>query len=220
MFIPHVGTCAGHGSVGSDVLEENLVVPSLSTDEKEDEYLSETEEESDIRSSIGQISLPNNSSEFDMLQDDEETIIVTDELQKGCGCSEMCYQQFNMSEVRDFWLSIKELDKHERDLFLMGKLHVLITDLNIVTHAHSSKSAKKRRIRAVYAFDHRIVCQHAFCFLHNIGDFTLCALRKHITEAGPYPREHGSKGRKAYNAYPYVNQVLTPTTSMSIIYHS
>ena len=102
----------------------------------------------------------------------------------------------------------------------MGKLHVLITDSNIVTHAHSSKSTKKRRIRAVYAFDHRIVCQHAFCFLHSIGNFTLRALRKHITEAGPYPREHRSKGRKAYNAYPYavVRDAVEFVNNYSAIY--
>ena len=98
---------------GSDCSEENPIAPPLLTDEKKDEYLSGTEEESNIRSGIGQISLPTSSSDFDMLQDNDETRIVTDELQKGCGCSEMCYQQFHISEVRDFQLSMKELDKHE-----------------------------------------------------------------------------------------------------------
>ena len=48
---------------------------------------------------------------------------------------------------------------------------------------------KKQRLTATYAFDHRIVCQKAFCFLHGIGEFTLRALRKHIVDAGPgFPR--------------------------------
>ena len=36
-----------------------------------------------------------------------------------------------------------------------------------------------------------------------ILEFTLRALKKHIVDSGPIPREHGLKGRKAYNAYPY-----------------
>ena len=61
----------------------------------------------------------------------------------------------------------------------------------------------QQRLRVMYAFNHRIVCQQAFCFIHDIKDFTLRALKKHISEAGPCPREHGSKGRKAHNAYPF-----------------
>ena len=44
----------------------------------------------------------------------------------------------------------------------------------------------------------RLVCQNAFCYIHKIGNFTLRALRKHIGESGPVPRQHGNKGRKAY----------------------
>ena len=155
-----------------------------------------------MRRSIGHASTPSGTA-APGTPADEETAEVTREFQKGCGCHEACYEQFNVKEVYDFRLSIMELDKHERDLFLMGKLQVLITDPSTVTHAGSTQAAKKQRRRAVYAFDHRVVCQHTFCFLHNIGEFTLRALRKHIVEAGPYPREHGSKGKKAYNAYPF-----------------
>jgi hypothetical protein len=47
------------------------------------------------------------------------------------------------------------------------------------------------------------VCQHSFCFIHDIGNFTLRALRNHVSLTGPCPREHGSKGRKAHNAYSF-----------------
>ena len=48
-----------------------------------------------------------------------------------------------------------------------------------------------------------MVCQHAFCYIHDIGEFVLRSLKKHFLESGPCPREHGSKGRKAPNTYPF-----------------
>jgi len=98
---------------------------------------------------------------------------------------------------------MRELTKIERDMFLIGKLHLLIRDPLAISHARSFKAVKKQRLTVAYAFDHRRICQKAFCFLHDIGEFALHALRKHVNEAGPVPREHGSKGRKAYNAYPF-----------------
>ena len=97
---------------------------------------------------------------------------------------------------------MKELEKNERDMFLMDKLQLLVRDPGTVVHARSSKPVKKQRLTVQYAFYHRTVRQNAFCFIHDIGLFALCALRKHITEAGPCTRQHGSKGRKAHNAYP------------------
>ena len=98
-------------------------------------------------------------------------------------------------------MNMIELGK--RNMLLIGKLHPLIQNHTIESHARSSKAVKKQRPTAMYAFDHRFVCQVAFCFLHYLGNFTLRALRKHVVEYGPAPREHGSKDRTAYNAYPF-----------------
>ena len=98
---------------------------------------------------------------------------------------------------------MRELSKNERDFFLMGKLQVGIRDTTTVSHARSEKKAKKQRLSCQYSFDHRVICQNAFCYIHDIGNYTLRALRKHISECGPVPRQHGNKGRKAYNAYPF-----------------
>lgn len=46
-----------------------------------------------------------------------------------------CYEQFSVNEICEFRLSMKELDKHEQDLFLMGKLQVLMKDPGVITHA-------------------------------------------------------------------------------------
>ena len=172
-----------------------------STPEDDDEYLSPTEYDADTRRSIEKVG--QNDAQGQSVCDDEVAVIAS-EFESGCGCKEQCYKQFGVEEICEFRLSLKELDKHERDLFLMGKLQTLIKDPSTVTHARSSKAVlKKQRLRVMYAFDHRIVCQHAFCFIHDIGDFTLRSLKKHISEAGPCPREHGSKGRKPHNAYPF-----------------
>ena len=51
------------------------------------------------------------------LADDEEV----SEFERGCGCDKRCYEQFSVSETCDFRLSLRELTKNERDVFLMGK---------------------------------------------------------------------------------------------------
>ena len=57
--------------------------------------------------------------------DDEEVI---SEFEKGCGCGKSCYKQFSVPEVKEFRLSMRELTKTARDMFLIGKLQLLIRD--------------------------------------------------------------------------------------------
>ena len=89
----------------------------------------------------------------------------------------------------------------------MGKFQTLMKDPSTVTHAQSSKTLpKKLQLRTdglMYVFDYGSVCQHAFCFIYDIRDFTLRSLKKHVSEAGPCPCDHGSKGQKPHNAYPF-----------------
>ena len=66
---------------------------------------------------------------------------LASEFEKGCGCSERCYEQFDVSEVEEYRLSIKELTKTERDMFLMGKLQILIRDPGTAVHAQGCKEA-------------------------------------------------------------------------------
>ena len=102
-------------------------------------------------------------------QEDEIDDIAA-EIEKGCGGSEDCFRQFTTQEILDFKLGMRKLSKGERDLFLMGKLDVSIRDPTTVTNACSKKAVKKQRM---HAFDHRLVCQNAFGYIHEIGNFTL-----------------------------------------------
>ena len=148
------------------------------------------------------MTIPSQSSAAACAFTDEEAITIITEFEKGCGCIERCYEQFSVSEVKDLRLNMMELSKTEHDILQHENYRLLIRDPLTVSHACSSKAAKKKRLTTDYAFDHRSVCQKAFCFLHCSGEFTLRILRKHLIEIGPVPREHGSKGHKAYNAYP------------------
>lgn len=186
---------------GDQLSEEEDHHSTTTTNDSDDEELSLSDDEASTRHEINSMSVPSGSSAAaESGSFGEEEAQIASEFEKGCGCGDACYEQFTISEVNDFRLNMMELGKSERDMFVIGKLHLLIRN---PTHARSSKAAKKQRLTTTYAFDHRTVCQGAFCFLHCLGNFTLHALRKHIMEFGPVPREHGSKGRKAYNAYPF-----------------
>ena len=106
------------------------------------------------------MSLPSGSSGAPGPSSDEEEVKIATEFEKGCGCGGGCYKQFSVSEIKDFRLSMCELPKLERDMFLIGNLQLLIRDPTTVHHAGSSKAVKKQRLTATYAFDHRMVCQN------------------------------------------------------------
>ena len=135
---------------------------------------------------------------------DAEKKFVRDILQRGCGCSFNCYEQFSLENVIHIRLQMQELEKPLRDFYLLGKLQVLGkgTDAS-VSHARQTLSTKRRRVTYQYAYDHRIVCKGAFCFLHCIGEKILKNLRKHLVDNGVTPREHGNKGRLPPNAFSF-----------------
>ena len=82
--------------------------------DSEDEYLSPTEYDSDTRCSIEQVG---EQTEMQGPSTCDEAAIIAREFESGCGCREQCYEQFGVDEICEFRLSLKELDKHERDLF-------------------------------------------------------------------------------------------------------
>ena len=114
----------------------------INPDSDNDEYLSPAEEEDDIIHSIGELGTCNSRTGSNSC--DEEAAAVQGEFESGCGCQDNCYEQFSVEEIIDIRLNMKELDKRERDLFLMGKLQILINDPSTVHHARSSQSVSKK----------------------------------------------------------------------------
>lgn len=70
-----------------------------------------------------------------------------------------------------------------------------------VTHARSTKAAKRQRRSCEYALDHRNVRKRKPFVSSTM--FTLSSLRMNIVDNGPVPRQQSTKGRTAHNAYPF-----------------
>lgn len=85
-------------------------------------------------------------------------------------------------------------------MLLLGKLQ---TFYQPQTERSSHPSPKRARLS--YAYDSREICESPFCFIHGIGEFSLCALKKHLRNNGISPRVHGNKGKKPAHAHTRVD---------------
>ena len=125
-----------------------------------------------------------------------EQRLTRERFEKGCGCSLDCFSDFTVGEVADVRLSLKLLSKSERDMFLLGKLQTFYEP-----PGEGSAHPRPKRVRLVYAYDSRELCEGAFCFIHGVGDFSLRSLKKHLRDKGVTPRVHGNKGKKPAHAH-------------------
>ena len=79
-------------------------------------------------------------------------------------------------------------------MLILGKLMVCARTASAVSHARKVTKTKRQRVTYESAYDKRVVCKSAFCFLHVIGEKVLKNLQSHLKENGPIPRVHGNKG--------------------------
>ena len=79
------------------------------------------------KNSIGQTSTPTGALPGStMLCDDEVAVVVS--LGMDAAVKNSVISSLLLTKICDFRLSMKELDKHERSLLLMGKLQSLLKD--------------------------------------------------------------------------------------------
>ena len=97
--------------------DEERLVSHITARDSEDEYLSPSEDEGAIGRVARRLSLPEGPGASTVSHPDDEIGEISAETEKGCGCSEDCFQQFSQQEILDFKLSKRELSKGERDLF-------------------------------------------------------------------------------------------------------
>jgi len=109
-----------------------------------------------------------------------------------CACRMRCIEQFQHHSLNSHMLSMQELEKDEKELFIMGSLQKNDND--------TQKGRKRQRIRYSYKFQ---VCKPAFCYINCISENTLKRLSKHMECNGPVPRVHGNKSRKPHHAHHY-----------------
>lgn len=112
-----------------------------------------------------------------------------------CNCQKDCLSLFCESEVKEHIYSLRELEKSEKEFFIMGIL-------NRLGCLHNPGTDGKLP-RLEYKFRGTTVCKDAFCLLFDIGNFTLRALISHIRNNGLVKREHGNKGKRPHNALTY-----------------
>jgi hypothetical protein len=100
--------------------DPDISTETLSPDnvgDEEGEYLSPGEDEADVNNSILHVSVPNGTP--NSVPEDGELAEVRSKFENKCGCNDSCYDQFTVSEVKDYRLSMRELEKHKRNLFII-----------------------------------------------------------------------------------------------------
>ena len=142
---------------------------------------------------------------------DDERKLVDTVIEKGCGCPESCYEQFDEGEIYSIRLNMMELEKVEKDMLVLGKLQVMARSKDAICHARKKNNVQRKRVTYNYAYDDRTVCKSTFCFLHHIGSKVLKNLQQHLKENGAVPREHGNSRRLPANAFCFstVNRIVS-----------
>ena len=128
---------------------------------------------------------------------------LSSKFESGCSCSNNCLSQFTITEVYSFYLLLREMNKTEKDMLILGKLQILSRGGSSVQHANRVQPGKRKRVTCDYRFDYRSVCKDAFIFLHDMSTKQLNNLLKHLQNNGPISREHGLTGRMPATTYPF-----------------
>ena len=79
---------------GSDSDEEGSISRAIARD-SEDKYLSPNDDEDEIERAARGLALPEGTQASSASGKDSEIALITAEIEKGCRCSEDCYQQFS-----------------------------------------------------------------------------------------------------------------------------
>lgn len=198
------------------LIEDEEISEQLSPYNSDEDELGRSDSESGIASHS--FNAQDDSNEVMIMNQDRD---VRQRIQSGCGCSFDCYSQFTEEEVFLNRLQMQELEKPLRDIYLLGKLQVLGKGSDAsVSHSRKTSSSKRQRITYQYAYDHRVVCKPAFCFLHCIGEKVLKNLQKHLKENGITPREHGNVGRQPRNAFSFetVQKIVDFITNYATVF--
>jgi hypothetical protein len=114
---------------------------------------------------------------------------------RGCKCQTNCLEQFQEGIIKDHILSLRELEKGEKEMYIMGALQKVCTD--------DTRKGKRQRIRYRFVHDGRTICRPSFLYINDIGSKALRNLQKHMDMHGTVPRVHGNTGRKPHHALKY-----------------
>ncbi|KAK3082426.1 hypothetical protein FSP39_014609 [Pinctada imbricata] len=133
------------------------------------------------------MSLITNESETQEIDEDLQNI-----QEKGNCCHWKCLERIGHNEIYEHILSMRDVSKEEKEMYIMGKLKTKGTG--------SKTESEGKRKRYIYSFDDREVCKEVFLLAHDIGEKILKNLVKHLKENGPVPRQHGNRGKRPHHA--------------------
>ena len=118
-----------------------------------------------------------------------------------CGCSLNCFRKFDEADVEVNVLHMKELERPESDLIILG----LLESGRHETALSHKPGEKRQRQRFRYSFQGVEICVAAFRTLYDISEKRLKNLRKHLHEHGVTARVHGNRGRRPPNALEFAD---------------
>ena len=111
-----------------------------------------------------------------------------------CGCEKNCLATFSWEEIQQQQFLIQELEKTEKEMFLMG---MLLSKQNM---SAETRRGKRKHATYLYSYQGEEVCTGAFRTIYVITQHLMKAIKKHLLENGPVPRTHGNTGKRPVNA--------------------
>ncbi|KAK3105662.1 hypothetical protein FSP39_002952 [Pinctada imbricata] len=126
-------------------------------------------------------------------------VVLIHKTKEGCGCKRKCFDMFTENEIYQHRLSMRELDKFEKEALLLGKL----TQSEIRGTNRCKLTGERQRQNFNYSFNQNAICETAFLLFHDIGNKAFKNLKQHYKENGIESRVHGHKGRRAPNSFPF-----------------
>ncbi|KAK3106530.1 hypothetical protein FSP39_022025 [Pinctada imbricata] len=130
---------------------------------------------------------------------DPDVVLIPDKTKEGCGCKRKSFDIFTENEIYQHRLSMRELDKFEKEAILLGKL----AQSEIRGTNRCKLTGERQRQNFYYSFNQNAICETAFLLFHDIGNKAFKNLKKHYKENGIETRVHGHKGRRAPNSFPF-----------------
>lgn len=180
---------------------------SDSNQEDQDTELDSTEVHRRIESYLSESNESENTVEQTEQTDDARNTLDSDVLQNcrdGCGCKLDCLSRFQQEEIVQHVYTLREMDKDEKELYVMGAFNQISKD------SKRSRYGDRKRVRLSYSFKGITICRTSFLTMFDIGKRTFEALVKHYHQNGPVSRVHGNKGKKPSHAlsFPDVERVV------------
>ncbi|XP_060601134.1 uncharacterized protein LOC132754508 isoform X3 [Ruditapes philippinarum] len=126
----------------------------------------------------------------DLPQNDEDVNRITLYHKNGCGCKKNCIKQFTISDIFDHILTIREMEKQDKELYIMA------TVVNSPQNELTKRGKKRQKGHHDFSLVGKPVCRTVFMLTFDIKRSALQNILTHVDQHGVVQRIHGNKGKK------------------------